>query len=665
MGEVNPKKVAVIINGDGEERHIENVETALKVLKSKGYETYVASPEKPTTPADHYTRATAEETLDMLDEVGEVSRGADLVVYTTGHGEKIVGDAGAIVLQDDGYNLDVLPLLDNLPYEQRTVIADQCYSGSWYKAFSDDPKSLFMSAGDSNQVVCCAEFAPYIWADEGEVPDLNGDGTINWLERYSHAKTESKFDYASPQFAITKGYVQEGEPAFGAEVVDVGGRDGLIESLAKLKPGQYAFVMFSTDYCKGCKAYRPRFEEFAKEAGGQHLFLYVNDEEAGEEFDVSTYPSVMIFNHEWTEGGGLKVGNLETVLDEIAGFYGEPPPSLALVRGELLDLNAHKEWFDKYVAPRVEEGREIEDVKLELLDHEDAEVRSFAIFGYAMSIRELGPDEMNEGVKKLWPFFSDPDPKVRIAALFSYGFVLFTKLDEEGCRQSIDAIMDAFEDMDSQTRIAAVDTLSYFLPKIPKEEAIGVIEELVKMMCDDKDAYLQMEVHMLYHRYTGKDRIRILQLEEYVPDSISFEALPRYRFLGDNSWDVRTAVAVPWLLEDFIGFQPKVGYAGSTEGHLLDLSVDLLLKHKVFMVGAGAGYNFDLTGGGDANVTLDQGFTFQYGIDLVFPVSESVGLGGTISGQHEMLHPQDFVLGAGIKLVYDISVPAWKTMRIE
>lgn len=664
MSEVNPKRVAVIINGDGEERHLENVDRALKVLDKQGYETYVASPQEPATPADHYTGATKEEALGMLGELKGATEGAELLIYTTGHGLKVVGETGGITLEDDTVNMDVLPLLDSLPYEKRTAIVDQCFSGSWYKTFSDDPKTLFISAGDTNQAVCCDKFAPYIWADAGEIPDINGDGTINWQERYARAIAETDFEYTSPQFLATKGYVQEGEPAFGTGVVDVGDKEGLKERLEGLEPGQYAFVMFSADYCKACDEYRPKFDELAKEAAGQHLFLYVKDESAREEFGFLGFPTVMIFNHRWADDGRYTVQEQEHLLDELSKFYSKAPPSLAVVKGELLDIKAHTEWFAEKLLTQVGKVQTMEEALLNLLESDDPETRMRAVIMYSTSLLKADPDSRREGLSRIWSFFTDPDPKVRIAAIYSLQLV-FPKLDEEDCLESARAILDALDGLETQAKIAAVETLGILVEKLPEKEAIDILEELIARTEGEKDLQLMFGPTMAYMRYTGKEKVRIVSVEENYPDEISFEAVPRYRFLGEDSWDVKTAVAVPWLLMDRIGFQPKVAYAGSTEGHLLDMSVDLLLRHKIFTVRAGAGYNFNLTGDDDANVTIDQGPIFQYEIDLVFPVNESVGLGGTISGQHEMLNPEDFVLGAGIKFVYNISVPPWKTMRIR
>jgi hypothetical protein len=60
------KRIAIIINGDTEKRHLENVERSLAVLRAKGFETYVASTQNPGVAGDYYVDATASKIGPMM-----------------------------------------------------------------------------------------------------------------------------------------------------------------------------------------------------------------------------------------------------------------------------------------------------------------------------------------------------------------------------------------------------------------------------------------------------------------------------------------------------------------------------------------------------------------------------------------------------------------------
>lgn len=111
-------KYALIINGDREPRHLQNVERSLAdVLKPEGYETFVASPEAPQTKPDHYAASTPENIKQLVLELkSKIGEGDELVIYTTGHGGQN-GDAGSLCLQESCDDFQSMhALLDGIPY---------------------------------------------------------------------------------------------------------------------------------------------------------------------------------------------------------------------------------------------------------------------------------------------------------------------------------------------------------------------------------------------------------------------------------------------------------------------------------------------------------------------------------------------------------------------
>ncbi|MDO8528113.1 MAG: thioredoxin family protein, partial [Deltaproteobacteria bacterium] len=290
------KKIAVVVNGDTQREswahHQQNVDRSIGVLEKQGYEVFCLNTERPRgVDQDHYFSST-QEGLRALKEKLQLKTGADtdLVIYTTGHGYRIK-EQGTLCLSD-GCDADtVASVFDKIPYSQRTVIMDQCYSGNWNKIFLDDPKTLFVSGGGKNETDSCQEIAPAFWA--GNVPDVNGDGVISWQERYAHALAYPVF-HSVPQFVPSEGYRQEGAPPFSKEVVTVEDKNALQEQLKKIKPGQYAIITFSASWCGACRGYKPVFDRLASEGGGQHLWLRTEDESLAQDWNLPGFPTVVI-----------------------------------------------------------------------------------------------------------------------------------------------------------------------------------------------------------------------------------------------------------------------------------------------------------------------------------------------------------------------------------
>jgi len=324
------KKYALVINGDHEQRHLDNVERSLKVLEGEGYETFVASPEKPAHPSDHYVPPALDDVTKLVGLLeGKIDADDELVIYTTGHGGEEDG-VGELCLGKECDDEKIAALLDGIEYGQRTVIMDQCYSGNWNNIFLDDPKSLFISAGSEDETVCCNDIAPNFWAEK--IPDLNDDDVISWQERYAYA-LEQGITKSIPQFIPSPGYIQAGQQPFGSGVEEIADEAGLKDQLAKVGAGQYAVMLFSADWCDACKAYQPKFEKQAEGSGGQHLYLMTKNYDLAQTMGVGPVPTVLVINSEGDRYAVIDKGAIE---EEISQFH-LPLEELALKKMALAE----------------------------------------------------------------------------------------------------------------------------------------------------------------------------------------------------------------------------------------------------------------------------------------------------------------------------------------
>lgn len=312
-------KIALIIQPDTERRHLENMERSLgNYFETEGeaYETYVASPEKPSAPHDHYFRATSTGIQRMIQAARSTMGPEDeLFIYTTGHGELDKGRAVLCLENGCRDTIGLARLLDGIPSKIRRIVMDQCYSGNWNRIFMDDPSTLFISPGSRNETVCCQEMAPRLWAPANEIPDLNEDGIVSWQERYAYAAVG--IQSSSPQFLVSPGYVPDGRGSFEKGVVEVADKEGLERALKKLYPGQYAIITFAADWCATCKAYAPQFDAMAKNGTGQHLWIRTENEDLAKMWGIMEYPTVVVVN---SNGQGRVLVDRNNVEVELAGF---------------------------------------------------------------------------------------------------------------------------------------------------------------------------------------------------------------------------------------------------------------------------------------------------------------------------------------------------------
>lgn len=308
------KKWALIINGDTSPDHLANVDRALAVLSHDGYTTWVASPRAPsTTPhtsvitSDPHQIARALRTLQAGLHAGD-----DLVIYTTGH-----GTPRGLCFGNQCHTADLIRTLDALPFHRRVVVMDQCYSGNWRPQFVDDPRTLFITGGASNEQDDCQEIAPRLWS--ATVPDRDGDRIINWQERFAHVMQPPPRT-SNPQYVPSPGFVDTGKPPFAATVLAIHTPQALDAALAQLGPGQFAIMLWSATWCGPCQAYKPHFADMAHQGNGLHLWLMTDNTALAAQAHVDRFPTVMALDAR----GRRQIVSPTHILEDLATFESTP-----------------------------------------------------------------------------------------------------------------------------------------------------------------------------------------------------------------------------------------------------------------------------------------------------------------------------------------------------
>ncbi len=321
MGDGIQRKYALIINGDTEERHLENVDRAVRCLRAEDprFNISVVSPDKPSESVDYYGNATTDELTKLL--AGLHSDDDDLlVVYLTGHGGKGSSLEGCADLKDNCYShKDFRDSLSSLQC-RRIVVMDLCNGGGSISLFAD-PRTSVITLGAKDQTVSCQEFAPFFWS--GNVPDRNKDGVITIGERYDYAVKTGKVSSFSQFFTPGRDISLTGKkaklPAFEPKIIDVNNLKELKTQLKRLHADQMALVMFSQDWCDACKAYSPVFDGLASKYDGRFLMIRVNgkkeDDEDWSSYGISSYPAVFFFD---SRGKKTRVVNKDNPISDLA-----------------------------------------------------------------------------------------------------------------------------------------------------------------------------------------------------------------------------------------------------------------------------------------------------------------------------------------------------------
>lgn len=294
------KKLALIINPDSQTDTAAcsrcSVERSLRVLKSQGYETFVASREHPQTPVDHYAAPTQSGIRGLIVQLN-ADDNDDLVIYVLPHGTR-VREAGLFCTDKDCYSEDDLGL-DAIPFGKRTVILHQCYSGNWTKIFTDDPNTLFMSQGSRDEIAYQDGFDDIFWKKDA----------ADWPQRFAAAVNVGPHEYF-PQFIITPGYTFARTPVEKSAVVYLADQDALTQTLKNLQPGQYAIVASSS-----ALVHTPTAQAFLsafKHRNSQQLFA--------QSFDPKREGIRAFYKVSATESVEFTIANPRQIAEELSRF---------------------------------------------------------------------------------------------------------------------------------------------------------------------------------------------------------------------------------------------------------------------------------------------------------------------------------------------------------
>ncbi len=188
---------AVLVNGDTERRHKDNVAEAYRTLRRLGFppeRIFVLSPRDRRAgllPATLRLAPEPENIGRVMDELAsKVQRGDVLLVYGTGHGDITDDGEGFLALRrGELWPDEVREEIERLPADA-VVVMDQCFSGAFAEGFRGTGKrAIVISTVDAKHETDCEYFAAAFWKAflHPESADRNGDGKTSVHEAFAVA----------------------------------------------------------------------------------------------------------------------------------------------------------------------------------------------------------------------------------------------------------------------------------------------------------------------------------------------------------------------------------------------------------------------------------------------------------------------------------------------
>jgi hypothetical protein len=194
---LKPDKYALLLNGDAERRHKQNVAAAYATLRALGFaanHVFVVSPRDRRArllPETLRLTPAADNVFRALDDLaGRLRRGDLLLVYGTGHGD-LTDDGEAYLafrrgeLWPDELRERVEPLAADT-----VIVMDQCFSGAFAEGFRGTPsRTIVISTVDARHETDCEFFAGAFWDAflHPEAADRNRDGKTSVHEAFEVA----------------------------------------------------------------------------------------------------------------------------------------------------------------------------------------------------------------------------------------------------------------------------------------------------------------------------------------------------------------------------------------------------------------------------------------------------------------------------------------------
>ncbi len=188
-------RYAVLVNGDSEARHRENIAMAFQTLHTLGFEEqhiYVVSP------PDHRRLPKAAVRLapvpdnfwQVMDDLADSAVPGDLVlVYGTGHGDTAEGESILELRRGEVWASDLRDEIDHLRADN-ILIMDQCRSGGFTDAIQGTKgRVIVITTVDKTHDTDCYYFARAFWNAflHPEQADRNKDGKTSVREAFDVA----------------------------------------------------------------------------------------------------------------------------------------------------------------------------------------------------------------------------------------------------------------------------------------------------------------------------------------------------------------------------------------------------------------------------------------------------------------------------------------------
>jgi hypothetical protein len=190
------EKYAVLVNGDTERRHKENITRAYTTLRALGFEPahiFVVSPPDRRGRLVKQTLRLApvpDNFWRVMDELVEtVGKNDLLMVYGTGHGDTDQGDSLLELRNGEVWPADLREEVDQCRGDS-VIVMDQCFSGGFADAFQGTKSRVIaISSVDKGHLTDCYAFAKTFWESflHPERADANHDGRTSVREAFDAA----------------------------------------------------------------------------------------------------------------------------------------------------------------------------------------------------------------------------------------------------------------------------------------------------------------------------------------------------------------------------------------------------------------------------------------------------------------------------------------------
>jgi len=165
-----PRHFAVLIGGNTEDRHRNNLSLAYQVLIEQGYkrkDVFIFDSEGGSPAIFPITDATNAKTIKIMFEwlANNVTERDSLMIYMTGHGRKMIPSNESAYVLNKAENLlkkDFAKMISNIHPNVGIVFGDFCYWGAFTESKGIE-KYIFITATDDDHVSYGTTFGRAFW----------------------------------------------------------------------------------------------------------------------------------------------------------------------------------------------------------------------------------------------------------------------------------------------------------------------------------------------------------------------------------------------------------------------------------------------------------------------------------------------------------------------